>query len=502
MATDALSVSAAPAALVVGAGVAGLVAARELAVAGYAVTVLEAGTAGGRVGAHEVDGLRLDTGAEAFATRTDAVARLAAELDLAPVYPAPAGAWLHAGDGADLPLPSSGIVGIPGDPTAPEVLTALGEEGAARAAQDLTAPVDPALLSGPLSLGALVRDRLGDAALEVLVAPVVSGVHSADPDQLDVDVIAPGLRAGLERTGSLCRAAAALRSAAPSGSAVAGLPGGMNTLVSALLADLTERGVRLRERSRVTSVRRTLPDAAGSPAAGTAPAAAGPEAPDAAWTVSVRGALTAQDGEDEADEDLQAERLVVATDGPTAVDLLSEAVPGLSELRPAEGAGIALATLVVDAPDLDAAPRGSGVLVSPSATDVRAKALTHATAKWPWLAEEAGPGRHVLRLSYGRITDATPVAGTPDEELIAAAVTDAATLLGVPLSRRDVLDADVIRHPGALPMATLGHRATLRAITEALAAVPELDVIGAWRSGTGLAAVVEQARTSARTSAQ
>ncbi len=61
--------------------------------------------------------------------------------------------------------------------------------------------------------------------------------------------------------------------------------------------------------------------------------------------------------------------------------------------------GIELVTLVVDQPELDAAPRGTGMLVHPDAAGVGAKALTHATAKWPWLAEAAG-GRHVLRLSY------------------------------------------------------------------------------------------------------
>ena len=51
------------------------------------------------------------------------------------------------------------------------------------------------------------------------------------------------------------------------------------------------------------------------------------------------------------------------------------------------------------------------MLVAPGSTPgaVRAKALTHATAKWPWLArrvrDAAGPGWHVVRLSYGRIGD-------------------------------------------------------------------------------------------------
>ena len=76
-----------------------------------------------------------------------------------------------------------------------------------------------------------------------------------------------------------------------------------------------------------------------------------------------------------------------------------------TELEPVSSGQIVLATLVVDSAELDAAPRGTGLLVAPGASGIRAKALTHATAKWAWLAEAAGPHRHVLRLSYNDAPD-------------------------------------------------------------------------------------------------
>lgn len=455
-----------PTAVVVGGGVAGLVAARELVMAGHSVTVLDAAGFGGRVGAHTLDGLRLDSGAESFATRNPAVARLAEELGLSVVAPAPDPAWLHAGAGRDLPLPRTGLLGIPGDPTADEVVAALGEDGAARAAQDLDLPVDPELLGPGVTLGRLVRDRLGQAALETLVTPVVSGVHSADPDRLDADSIAPGLREGLERTGSLCRAAAALREAAPAGSAVAGLDGGMNTLVTALVQDLEARGALLLPRRGAERIERDT---------------------DGTWYVG------------QGREALTAETLVIATEGPQAVDLLSEALPELADLRPDAGAGVSLVTLIVDAPELDASPRGSGMLVSPEADDVRAKALTHATAKWPWLRRQAGPGRHVVRLSYGRLTDAAArLADADDETLVAAGIEDAARLLGVGIAEADVLASDVVRHGGALPMATPGHQDLLERIASVVDPIENLFVLGAWRVGTGLTAVVRSTRQALR----
>jgi oxygen-dependent protoporphyrinogen oxidase len=90
---------------------------------------------------------------------------------------------------------------------------------------------------------------------------------------------------------------------------------------------------------------------------------------------------------------------------------------------------VVLATLVVDQPLLDAAPRGTGVLVAEGSAGIRARALTHSTAKWSWLADRAG-GKHVLRLSYDE----------DGSDLGEWARADAEVLLGVPIPASSVLD--------------------------------------------------------------
>src|SRR5690606_1419919 len=104
-------------------------------------------------------------------------------------------------------------------------------------------------------------------------------------------------------------------------------------------------------------------------------------------------------------------------------------------------ASVELVTLVLDAPALDAAPRGTGVLVVQGTPGVTAKALTHSSAKWQWLADAAG-GRHVVRLSYGRAGETNPLDGRSDDEVTALALADAAALLGTPL------DATMVRAAG------------------------------------------------------
>jgi len=415
--------------VVVGGGVAGLVAARRLALNGLRVTVLEASARfGGQLAAHRLAGAELDAGAESFATRGGAVAALLRELGLGEriVTPRPAPAWVYRPDGRAVALPATAVLGIPAQPLAPDVVRAIGLPAALRAWGDRLLPRGAGAHAA--SLGELVRRRMGRGVLEGLVAPIVRGVHSREPGAVPVETASPRLRELLRRHGSLARAVAAVRASAPAGSQVAGIAGGVFQLAQALHADCERLGVRLRPNSRVEAVR-----------------------PDG---VHVNGQ-------------------------PVAAPVLLAAADPAAE-APARRR-ITLVTLVARAPGLDAAPRGSGLLVAPGAPGVRARALTHLSAKWSWV-RQALPGLHALRLSY----DGDPFGGDEDAARRTAAA-DAAVLLGVPLD--GIVDGDVLHWErplggsGACAATGQGREAPVRA--------------GELVAGTGLAAVVTQAEEAA-----
>jgi oxygen-dependent protoporphyrinogen oxidase len=388
---------------VVGGGVAGLVVARRLAASGADVTVFEAShRLGGTVAGHVVAGIALDAGAESFAVRGGVVASLLRELDLDGdiVEPAPGPAWLQPVTGAPVPLPSTALLGIPADPRADDVVRVIGSAAAQVAAGLDAAPVTAI----PPMLGPLVRERLGAGVLDRLVAPVVHGVHSLHPDDLPIERAHPGLRDAVLDADSLSGAVTRLRAAAPPGSAVAGIRGGVRRLVPALADDLARRGGEI--------------------------------------------------------------RLGVRVDDPSALEgAIVIAAPSL--VTAGAGRRIDLVTLVVEQDELDAAPRGSGLLVAQGAP-VSARALTHATAKWAWL-RDAAEGRHVLRLSYDR---------APSDP-VATARADAEALLGVALPV--VVDA--------------AHVSWMR---PAPAASPQdAAVVGETVAGSGLAGIIAHAERTA-----
>ncbi|HWJ11813.1 MAG TPA: FAD-dependent oxidoreductase, partial [Nocardioides sp.] len=345
-------------AIVVGAGVAGLVAARELAATGASVLVLEGSDrAGGKLRAGSVAGVQVDVGAEAMLHRRPEGIALATDLGLPLVHPTAAGSrvWTR---GALRPLPRT-VMGAPLDLDQLEESGILSPEGMARARHQYVQHPE-----GDESVGELVGNRFGDEVVDRLVEPLLGGVYAGRARHISVRSAVPQLVDLLARQ--------EFTLPLPPGDAppvFAAVDGGMWRLPAALEADLRGRpGVEIRYDAAVTAVRRT-----GSGFAVTTPA-----------------------GEEDAD------LLVLATPAAPASRLLADLAPAAAgELARIGYASVALATLAFRADDpavVEALDTGASGFLVPPVDGRRVKASTFSFAKWDWV-RAAGDGLLVLRTS-------------------------------------------------------------------------------------------------------
>ena len=462
--------------VVVGAGITGLTAAFTLAThhPGLRVTVLEAsGRVGGKIMTTPFAGHPVDCAADAFLARVPEARQLCDELGLGSVLTSPAErsalVWAR---GSLRRLPPGLVLGVPTDLDALRASGIVSDAGVDRAALDLDAAAPPPDEptgdpdgAGDMTVGQLVRGRLGDEVHERLVSPLLSGVNAGDADHLSLAVGAAQLASAARRAPSLiagardqqAQARAAL--ADPDAPVFHGIPVGTQALTDLLLARVVEAGGQVHLRC---------------PADGLERAATG--------GYVVRTALGP----------VVADRVVLAVPGPVASRLVEGMAPGASAgLGELEYASVAMVALAVARSQIGVPLDASGFLVGEADRLPTLTACSWASSKWAHLAD---PDVAILRVSAGRHGDSHAL-DLDDDDLVAAVLADLATTMGV---SGDPVAARVTRWPGALPQFRAGHLARVRAWRdEVAAAAPGVALAGAAYDGLGIPTCVRQGRRAA-----
>lgn len=535
-------------ALVVGGGIAGLSAAWQLTQDGFKPLLVEArGYLGGLIAPGYIGPVQVDLGAETFVPRGVETAQMVAALGLEALAP--------SGDGARLFLPPNrangesrwrlwrflrdAYLGIPADPSADDVVAVLGAKAAQRAAQDRHLGSEVGQGAEGETLAGFVAARMGQAVVDRLVRPIVAGIYTCDPADLATDTVTPGLRQATHEHGCLADAVAFLlersRKATGGRSVDKCVRGGMFQLTAALSQAITTAGGTVL--TRVGAQQLIAPDVAGNAdtASGTttcsasgASNAASHDASDSSgyWQVVLAPTKPGPTPSSEpvpagTPRTLRTKHLVVACSARPALRLLASAnLAALdTDITIPVGAPIARYSLLVDSPELDAAPVGQGLLVAPASpascadtqpgavepsnqgsptqpgaveSPVGAKALSHLNVKWPWIAHALAPHQHLLRLSYGRLGQSEP------QVSLEQALADVRVLTGVTIHPEQVSEHKLVRWNGTLPPLPPSYRARIAAFMSQVENIEGLAVTGAWVGGTGVNAVVAHARTNAR----
>ena len=426
---------------VIGGGIAGLSAAYQLSSEDDApeVVVHEASDrAGGKLHTTSFAGRAVDEGADAFLARVpwgrDLCRELGIEGEL--VSPATGSAFVWS-EGALRRLPAGLVLWVPTD------LDALAASGI------VSGPVTPRPTRAlqpdeDVTVGALVREQLGDEVLERLVDPLLGGINAGNADDLSIRAAAPQLAFAAERGPDLLAALRALPPAAP-GPVFFCPVGGMGAIVDALLAALEARGVVVRLGSTVSDL----------------------------------------DGVD-------ADAIVLAVPAYVAAPMLRGAAPtaaaGLAEI---DHASVAVVTFSFARSGVHHELDGSGFLV-PRTEGLLLTAASWATSKWAHLAGD--DGRVVVRASAGRAGEER-LASLDDDELVVQLREDLALTMGAD-GEPDAVR--VSRWPRGFPQYAPGHLDRIDAIEAVLAEVmPRLVVTGAMLRGIGVPACIREGRAAA-----
>lgn len=184
-------------ALVIGAGISGLVCAYALRKAGVDAQVIEAsGAAGGVIRSERRDGYLLEFGPQSF-NATAAVLELCRELGIAEqLIQAPASAPRYV-------LVNGELREVPLSPPAFMKSSLFGVSTKFRVVKDVLGHSTPP--DDEESVAAFVRRKFSPELLEKLVGPFVSGIYAGDPEKLGLRSAFPQLYEAEKSTGSVLK---------------------------------------------------------------------------------------------------------------------------------------------------------------------------------------------------------------------------------------------------------------------------------------------------------
>ena len=452
---------------IIGAGLAGLTAAYELRNSGHKVDVYEAtDRIGGKLYTVAFEAGPTDMGAEAFMARRKDAVEFFTEVGVGDSLVEPSGlrslVWV---DGEARGLPTGGVMGIPSHSETVKHL--VSDETAQRIDDEANRDGFTWDTGGDMNVGKLVRDRYGDEVVDNIVSALLGGVYSCTADDLGVRATIPQLAAELDRlaeagdgTVHLSTAIANLERSRKE------MPTGQGAVFNAFRNGYQELYETLAEKS-------------------------GADIYIDAFVSSI-----SREGEGfriKGGEDTVYDHVILAVPAPTAALLLKEIAPEAAEkLQTVQLANSAVVGMRFASDE--GLPENSGVLVANGAEDVKAKAFTLSSRKWPHLAERGGA---LVRASFGRFGDNIALTATEDD-LVDWALDDLKTVTGFDGREAGLEEIYVQRWFGGLPRFDEHHLDTVAAVRSLLDDVAGISITGAWASGVGVPAVVADARVVAK----
>jgi len=460
--------------VVIGGGIAGLAAALRITELNRAqaldiqTTLLEAAPRlGGSIATERIGDFLVEAGPDSFITEKPWALKLCERIGLTPRLVSTQSAFqkIHiVHDGKLVPLPEGFFLLAP-TRLWPFIQTPLFTwPGKLRMAGELFLP--RASLDDDESLGAFVRRRFGNEALERIAQPLVGGIYASDPDKLSLGATMPRFREMEKTSRSVIYAMwSAQRQRAKKAETGSGarwslfvtLAGGMQELIDAIALRLPEGSVRLQSPAKELKF---VPERK-------------------TWQVTTGYS-----------EVLDADAVILATPAFRTGALLRQIDQSAGgELTAIPYASTATVSLAYRREDFPQPPQSFGFVV-PAIEKRKIMACTFSSLKYPGRAPE---DKILLRAFVGGSLQAE-LFGASDSEMETCVRAELASLLGVtavPLFSR------IWRHPESMPQYHIGHETRVSRIEAALEQFPTLALAGSAYHGVGISDCVRTGEEAA-----
>lgn len=441
-------------AIVVGAGISGLVCGYALHQAGVDVQVLEGSSrAGGMICSERRDEFLLELGPQSFSA-TVALRSLCANLQIADqlVEAPPRAPRYVLIDRVLKPVPLSPPALLASSLLSPSTKWKLVRDafGASSAPQD------------DESIAAFVRRKFGDQLLDRLVGPFVSGIYAGDPERLSLRAAFPQLYEAEKSAGSVIRGmmrTAKSRKGPRERPSLLSFRDGNETLAHALAAKLGSK-LRLGTEALGIAIRRE----------------------HTGFQVRTRQAGR--------EESITSERLILAIPADVAGPLLRDVNPAFEPvLGGIEYAPVAVVSLGYRREDVGHSLEGFGFL-APRSSGLRVLGSVWNSSLFP----QRAPAGRVLLTSF--------VGGATDPQAIDLSAADLAQLVHRELApllqiRAPALFSSVHIYRRALPQYNIGHTDRLLALEKLRVHQPGLFLVGNYLRGPAIGNCVDQALATA-----
>jgi oxygen-dependent protoporphyrinogen oxidase len=452
--TDAVSGDQVVDVAIVGAGIAGLAAAFDLQSRGVSVRVLEASTrVGGVITTDRFDEWVVDGGPDSLLVQKPAAVALCRELGIADRLIStltPRTAYVLRDDRLH-PIAEGSFLGFPITAGALVRSGLFTLAGKTRMACEILMPRRTS--EDDESIGAFVRRRFGDEAVDYLAEPLLAGIHAGDVDRLSIRALFPRLVDAERRSGSVIRALRALHGRPSPQGAFVSLPGGIGELVDTLSRALAPGTIATN--AQVTGLHRGI-----------------------GYSIDFTGGR------------IQARSVVLAVPAYVAAPLLRPTDAALADLCDAVPyASTATVAFGYRRDQVAHSLQGTGFVV-PRNEGMALLAGTWVSSKWPGRA----PAGHVLIRGFlGGGRDPQRLEAS-DRELMDAAQRELDDLLGISGSP---LFIRLYRWTRQSPQYEVGHLQRVAQIERRLTTVPGLFVTGSGFRAIGIPDCISDGRAMA-----